>query len=502
LVLGSVFGMFIISIVIIPFMGTEFMPSMDRQMILLSVKLPVGASLEETDHVVQMVEQVMAREPGIEIITAQAGSQAEDNPSEAAGGFGATGAHEGFLWVGLVDKDKRDLSDVEILEKIRKKLPKMKDVKIEALDLSQMLMGGAQTPIEIKIFGKDLNLLKDLANNIVFKIQDVEGLRDVNHSLSEAKPEYHITINREQASRLGLKVSQVATTVQTASLGKIATRLREGNDEIDVRIRLKEEFRDDLNDIKNIPIMSPLNQIVRLDQVASISKGEGPVQITRENQARVVKVMANIYGRDLGSIAKDIRKRLVEVEKNLPPGYFIEMGGQYEEMKDAFIIMIGAFALAVLLVYMIMASQFESFLHPFVIMFTIPLALIGVVVALLITGRPLNLPVLVGFVMLGGIAVNNGIVMVDYINQLKRRGLEKMEAILQACTVRLRPVLITALTTVLGMLPMALSTSEGAEMRAPMAVTVIGGLVATTFLTLFVIPVVYSLVERTKFKEN
>ncbi|MEA2005600.1 MAG: efflux RND transporter permease subunit [Acidobacteriota bacterium] len=497
-ILGSVFGLFIISIIIIPFIGSEFMPSMDRQMILLSVKLPVGASLEETDRVVQMVEQVMAQEPGIEIITAQAGSQAEDNPSEAAGGFGATGAHEGFLWVGLVDKEKRDLSDVEILEKIRRKLPKMKDVKIEALDLSQMLMGGAQTPIEIKIFGKDLNLLKDLANNIVLRIKDVEGLRDVTHSLSEAKPEYHITINREQASRLGLKVSQVATTVQTASLGKIATRLREGNDEIDVRIRLKEEFRDDLDDIRNIPIMTSLNQIVRLDQVASISKGEGPVQITRENQARVVKVMANIYGRDLGSIAKDIRKRIAEVEKSLAPGYFIEMGGQYEEMKDAFIIMIGAFALAVLLVYMIMASQFESFLHPFVIMFTIPLALIGVVAALLITGRPLNLPVLVGFVMLGGIAVNNGIVMVDYINQLKRRGLEKMEAILQACTVRLRPVLITALTTVLGMLPMALSTSEGAEMRAPMAVTVIGGLVATTFLTLFVIPVVYSLVERTK----
>jgi HAE1 family hydrophobic/amphiphilic exporter-1 len=171
-------------------------------------------------------------------------------------------------------------------------------------------------------------------------------------------------------------------------------------------------------------------------------------------------------------------------------------------MQEAFVIMAGAFALATLLVYMIMASQFESFRHPFVIMFTIPLAIVGVILALLVSGRPVSLPVLIGFIMLGGIAVNNGIVMVDYINQLKRRGVDKKEAILQASAVRLRPVLITAFTTVLGMMPMALSVSEGAEMRAPMAITVVGGLVATTFLTLFVIPIIYSLFDKVKFKEK
>jgi len=248
--------------------------------------------------------------------------------------------------------------------------------------------------------------------------------------------------------------------------------------------------------------MIPLNNMVRLDQVASISKGEGPIQITRENQAREVAVTANIAGRDLGSVVGDIKKRIDDLESGLPSGYFTEFGGQYEQMQEAFLIMVGAFALAILLVYMIMASQFESFVHPFVIMFTIPLALIGVILALLILGRPIGLPVLIGFVMLGGIAVNNGIVMVDYINQLKRRGVEKKEAILQASAVRLRPVLITAFTTILGMLPMALSTSEGAEMRAPMAITVIGGLVATTFLTLFVIPIIYSLFDRVKFKKE
>ena len=318
--------------------------------------------------------------------------------------------------------------------------------------------------------------------------------------MAEGKPEYHIRVNREKASRMGLMVSQVANSVQTASLGKVATRFREENEEIDIRVRFEEKYRDSLDDIKNIPIMTPLNTMIRLDQVATITRGEGPLRITRENQAREVTVTANIAGRDLGSVVKDIKKGIVDVERGLPIGYFIEFGGQYEQMQEAFIIMAGAFALASLLVYMIMASQFESFRHPFVIMFTIPLALIGVILALLLTGKPVSLPVLIGFIMLGGIAVNNGIVMVDYINQLKRKGMEKKEAILQACTVRLRPVLITAFTTILGMLPMALSASEGAEMRAPMAVTVVGGLVATTLLTLFVIPIIYSLFDRVSFK--
>jgi len=386
------------------------------------------------------------------------------------------------------------------MERVRGQLPKLKNVKFEAMDMGTMMSGGSQFPVEIKIFGKDLGILKDIADDMVGTIADVEGLRDVTHSLSEGKPEYHIRINREKASRLGLMVSQLANTVQTASLGKVATRYREGNEEVDIRVRFDRKYRDTLEDIKDIPIVTPNNSTIRLDQVATITRGEGPIQITRENQARQITISANIAGRDLGSVVRDIKSRTAGIEKGLPSGYFLEFGGQYADMQDAFIIMAGAFLLATLLVYMIMASQFESFKHPFVIMFTIPLALIGVVVALLITGKPVSLPILIGFVMLGGIAVNNGIVMVDYINQLKRRGVEKKEAILQASSVRLRPVLITALTTVLGMLPMAIDASQGSEMRAPMAITVIGGLIATTFLTLYVIPIIYSLFDRVSFK--
>jgi len=499
-ILGGTLVLLLLSLALIPFLGTEFMPSMDRNMLMLSVKMPVGTSLEETNRVVNMVEDLLAQEPDVDLVTAQVGSQAEDDPADSASGFGATGTHEGSLWIGLAERKKRTLSDSEILEELRKKLPKLMGFKVEALDMSQMMLGGAAAPVEIKIFGSDLNNLKILADTIVEKIQDVEGLRDITHTFSEGKPEYHITINREEASRMGLMVSQVANTVQTASLGKVATRFREGNEEIDIRIRLKEEFRDTLDDIKSIPIMTPLNTMVSLGQVASVSKEEGPIKITRENQARLVTVTGNIAGRDLGSIAKDVKTRIASVEKGLPSGYFIEIGGAYEDMQEAFMIMAGALALAMLLVYMIMASQFESLRHPFVIMFTIPLALIGVLIALLVTGKTVSLAALIGVIMLSGIAVNNGIVMVDYTNQLRKKGMEKLEAILQACAVRLRPVLITALTTILGMLPMAISVSEGSEMRAPMAITVVGGLVATTLLTLFIIPIVYSLVERVKVK--
>jgi HAE1 family hydrophobic/amphiphilic exporter-1 len=502
LVIGVALGLFLLSFVLIPFLGMEFMPASDRDMLILKLKMPVGTALEETDRVVTMVEDLMAKEPYINIISAQVGSQAEDNPSDSASEFSASGPHEAIFWVGLVDQDERDQTDKKILESLRKKLPKFEGVRFEALDLSQMMTGGSQFPIEIKIFGKDLDLLKEIADQTITKIKDVEGLRDLTHSFSEGKPEYHIQIDRERASRLGLTLGQVARTIETASLGRVATRFREGNDEIDIRVRFEKEERDSLEDIENIPILSPLNTMVKLDQIATITKGEGPIQIVRENQARKVTVNANITGRDLGSIMSDIISRMTDLEKNLPAGYFIEYGGQFAEMQDALIIMIAVFALASLLVYMIMASQFESFKHPLVIMFTIPLSFIGVVLALMITGKPISLISLIGFVILGGIAVNNGIVMVDYINQLIRKGQDKKSAILDGCSVRLRPVLITALTTIMGMVPMAISTSAGSEMRAPMAIAVIGGLTATTFLTLFVIPTIYSIFEKVRYKEK
>jgi HAE1 family hydrophobic/amphiphilic exporter-1 len=501
-VLGGALGIFVLSLAIVPFLGTEFMPSMDRDMILLKVKMPIGTALEETNRVVSLVENLMIKQPEINIVSAQAGSAAEEDPSDVASSFSNAGPHEGLLWVGLVNKKFRNLTDVQILEKIRRLLPRLENVKFEALDMSQMMTGGTQAPVEIKIFGKDLATMKEIADSIVARIQDVEGLRDLTHSLSQGKPEYQIKVDRERAAKLGLMVSQVANAVQTATLGRVVTRYREESEEIDVRVRFQEQYRDSVSEIASIPLVTPLNKVVYLNQVATITRGEGPIQITRENQSRRVSVTANIAGRDLGSVVRDIKKRLGPIERQLPSGYFLEFGGAYEQMKETFLVLAGAFALAALLTYMVMASQFESFRHPFIIMFTIPLALIGVVLALLISGRAINLPVLIGFILLAGIAVNNGIVMIDYINQLRRRGLETAEAIVQGAVTRLRAVLLTALTTILGMLPMAISTSEGSEMRAPMAIAVVGGLTATTFLTLFIIPVIYSLFEKASFRKK
>jgi HAE1 family hydrophobic/amphiphilic exporter-1 len=499
-VFAGIFVLLAVSLGLIPFLGTEFLPAQDQDMILYKVKMPVGTALEETDRVVSMVENILDEQPEVTMISAQVGSQVEQDAGDAASGFSNTGTHEGLLWVGLVNREERDASDIEIVERIRRKLPKLRDVKFENLDMSQMLLGGSQTPVEIKLFGADFAELKGLADQIVGMISDVEGLRDVTHTMAAGKPEIQIRIDRERAYRLGLSVYQVASTVQTATLGRVASRYREGSDEIDIRLRFREEYRDSLDGVRSIPIMAPSNRPVYLEQVAAIDYAEGPIQIFRENQARRVSVTANIVGRDLGSVVRDIKTRLAGLEGNLPPGYFLEYGGAYEQMQEAFVILAGVFALAILLVYMVMASQFEHFVHPFIIMFTVPFGVIGVILGLLLTGRPLNLPILIGVVLLSGIAVNNGIVMIDYINQLRRRGVDDREAVVQGAATRLRAVLLTALTTILASLPMAFSRSSGSEFRAPLGIAIVFGLTATTFLTLFVVPCVYSLVNKISFK--
>jgi len=501
-VVGGAALALVAAIAIVPFLGLEFMPAQDMDMIMLKVRLPVGTALEETDRVVSLVENVMAAMPEITMISAQVGSQVEQDAGDAASGFANAGTHEGLLWVGLVKRDKRTESDKQILERIRRKLPNLRAVKFEALDMNQQMLGGASAPVEIKLFGKDLPALKAQADQIVQLISGVEGIRDLTHSLSSGKPEVQIHIDRERAYRLGLSVYQVANTVQTATLGKVATRYREGSDEIDVRLRFKEQYRNSLDEVRSIPLRTAAGQTIYLEQAADISTGEGPIMINRENQARRVSVTANISGRDLGSVVREIKSRLAGFERTLPPGYFLEYGGSYEQMQEAFLILAGAFTLAILLVYMVMASQFEHFTHPFIIMFTVPLGIIGVILGLFITGRTLSIAVLIGVIMLAGIAVNNGIVMIDYINQLIKRGIDKREAILQGATTRLRAIVLTALTTILGTLPMAFSRSSGSEFRAPMGVAIAFGLTATTLLTLFVLPVIYSLFNKIRFKEK
>jgi HAE1 family hydrophobic/amphiphilic exporter-1 len=488
------------ALALIPGLGTEFMPQIDLDMAYLKFSLPVGSSLEESDRVARLIEGVLRSQPEIDVISTQIGNSAEDNPQDQSFQETSTGPHQGQFFIGLTPKTGRKLSNTEVVEALRARMPRLEGVKIESLDMQAMFMGAVMTPVEIKVYGKELTELRSLADTIVARIADVPGLRDVTHTLAEAKPEYHIRIDRDRASRFGLTVNQVETAVQTATVGQVATRYREKGEEYDVRVRFREEFRKSIEQIEQIPILTPLGRSIALGQVSDVDAGTGPVSIDRENQSRRVSITGNISGRDLGGVVRDVKARIADIERALPTGYFLEIGGSYEQMNEAFLILAGVFALALLLVYMVMASQFESFLHPFIIMFTVPLALIGVVAGLLVAGRPVNLPVWIGLILLAGVAVNNAIVMIDYMNQLRRGGMDKREAILQGASTRLRPVILTALTTMLGTIPMAFSRTAGAEMRNPLAITLLGGLVATTFLTLFVIPIMYSLFERVSFK--
>jgi len=484
-------GLLVLTVSLIPFIGTEFIPLGDRPTLILQLKMPPGTSLEETSKVVGQIEDVILKLKDVDSVSSFGGLY-EGGKMDVGMGFGSSEVNEATIMIKLKDKKDRQFSSQEIQEIIRKNLPKIREAEISFMDMSQQMLGGS-SPVEIKIFGKDLSRLKEIGNEIAKKISKIEGIRDAKSSLVESKPEMAIKIDREKAAHLGLSLGQIGATVRNSMQGVVATKLRQAGEEIDIRVRYRPEYRQDIEDIKRITIFSPLGKPILLGQVAEISKKQGPVKINREDQSRVVLVTANTVGRDIGSVVKDIKKELADY--SLPVGYFIEYGGSYKQMKDSFKVLTGALILAILLVYMVMASQFESLVYPFIVMFEIPLAFIGVGWALFITRQTLSLTSFMGIIMLAGIVVNNAIVLIDYVNQLRKKGMDTLNALIEGGTTRLRPILITSLTTIFGMLPMALSFQEGSEMMRPMAITVIGGLLVSMMLTLVVIPVIYGLVE-------
>ena len=492
-------GMLITTVAAIPLIGTEFMPTSDQGMMLLGIKMPVGTSLEKTNEAVNQIESGVIEIDGVAAITSFVGLDETSRSESIALGLGSAGINEAQIFIRLEDKKDRKYSALEIQEIIREKLLNEKDIEISFTDMEKVLISGTGSSIEIKVFGKDINKLKDITDEIAQEISGVEGMRDINTTLGKGKPEMVIKIDRERASQFGLTVGQIGSVVKNSAQGVVATQLRKSGEEIDIRIRYDEVYRDDLESIENLPIISSSGAKITLKQVAQISEEKGPVKINREDQLRVVSVTANTTNRAVGDIVDDIKKKLNSSEfLKLPNGYFIEYGGSYKQMQDTFGTLTIALILAIILVYMVMACQFESLIHPLIVMAELPLAFIGVGLALLITGQNLSLPSFMGIIILSGIVVNNAIVLIDYINQLRAQGIEKCQAIIKGGTTRLRPILITSLTTIFGMLPMAVAVEEGSEMMRPMAVAVIGGLAVSTVLTLVVIPVIYSLAEKHK----
>jgi HAE1 family hydrophobic/amphiphilic exporter-1 len=502
LVLTGVLLLFVASIVLSVLLGSEFVPQQDQSMVFLKVRMPVGTRLAETDRVIRYVEDQSLKDKNVLSTMVTVGMN-EQNSQDSASGFNPAGSYEATLWAYLETSSKRDISDKQIIETWRQYFPDLKKGKMQFIDMSSAFMGGSNSnPIEFSFFGRELETLESIAHKVKERMVTIEGVRDVEVSLDKSKPEYQLKIKKEEASKLGLTPYDISRQVQTFTIGTVASRIMLEGEEREIRVRLKKKDRDTIEDLKRLVIATPTGKKVYLSQIVEFNPSFGAVRIDRENQVRKVSVSANFVGGDLGSIVNEILAQSKDITDNLPEGYFYEMGGQYKEMVESFATMLFALLLALVLVYAVMASQFESLKYPFIIMFTIPLAFIGVAVLLAVTGKHVSLPAIMGFIMLAGIVVNNGIVMVDYINQLIAKGMDKFDALVRGAVVRLRPIIITALSTMMGMLPMALAQSEGSEMRAPMAIALIGGLLASTMLTLFIVPILYSFFSKVKIKKT
>ncbi|MCK4654568.1 MAG: efflux RND transporter permease subunit [Candidatus Cloacimonetes bacterium] len=497
IVIVGVLFLLTLLIPILGVIGTEFMPERDIPFMVLNVKMPTGTPLDESDAVVKQIEDVFLETEGVMNVMAMVGPMSDaqaladpTNPQEV---------NESQVFVRLHEQSDRELTYKEIQEQVRSKLPKVEGAEFNFMSSEEMMGGGGAKPIEISIYGKDLDKLKEISLLIESRMNKVEHVTDVVNSVKEGKPEYHIIIDKDKAFKYGLTAAQIASAIKTSSLGTLCGIFRKGGEEINITVRLEEEKRNSFEDIMHFSIISPMGFSVPLNQIAHLEPAEGPRKITHEKQSRKVLLSASVTGtNDMGGTVKNIQAAIADIEENLPSGYYLDYGGAYEDMQEAFVTLGLALLLAIILVYSVMASQFESLRQPFIVMFTMPLAVIGVMLILGITGTTLSVVSFVGGIILAGIVVNNGIVLIDHINQLRMSGMVKYEAILQGGMDRLRPVLITAITTIGGMLPMAISSGEGSEMKSPMALTVIGGLISATFLTLIVIPIIYSVVAKRK----
>ena len=489
-ILGLVIS--ILSTATLATVGAEFFPTTDQGQVSVTVTLPDGASIEETAEMAKVVEKKVEKIPEIDTIFTQIGGS---GISSIMGGS----ANSANITVKLKPLKERKRSDSDIADEIREKTRDIAGAKIscETSTMSMASMGSSAISIEIK--GDDLETLKKIGEQFKAEVAKVDGTREVKTSMSDGKPEIRINLNRAIASQYGLTAAQISSQISSTIKGKTVTTFKTDGDEIDVVLKGDDMYKESINNLQNIMISTNSGSSIPLNLIADVKIERGPISINRDNQSRLVTVTSDIYGRDLNSVVKDIEARISKIQ--LPEGYSYDMGGENEQMVESFTKLAKALLIAVALVYMILASQFESLLNPFIIMFTVPMAIAGGALALAITRRNVSVIAFIGVIILAGIVVNNAIVLIDYINIRRSRGESRTEAILNSGPRRLRPIFMTTLTTILGLIPMALGIGEGAEMEAPLATTVIGGLLYSTVLTLVYIPVVYSLFDdlRSKF---
>lgn len=485
--------------VFIGLIGTEFFPEMDQGEARGSIVLPVGLSVDETDSLVRKIEKIIEDNVPERTVSLVRMGQSE---SGFASIMGREGPNIGEFLIELVDKDQRDRSSAEIaesLEELAKDLAGAEEINFTTEDpLMQLLFGGAGA-ITIELYGYDIAESDSLAQVLKSGMEKIPGVYGVTVSREKGKPELQVKIDREKAAAFGLSVSQIASTIRKNFYGTVSTAYREAGEQRDIFVRLSDSDRESAFDLENIFVTTSLGTRVPISNLAVLEEGVGPVEIERNNRERVVRIQSGLRGRPLGDVANDLRRFLSQVK--LPEGYATSVSGSIEQQATAFRNLFVALILGMILVYMVMAAQFESFVDPFVVIFSVPFGIVGVIWFLLLTGKTLNLMSFIGMVMLVGIVVNNSIVLVDYTNLLRKRGMELREAVLTAGQTRLRPILMTALTTVFALVPLALSKGEGAEIWNSLAVAVIGGLLFSTMISLVLVPTLYAIFEeRTKAK--
>jgi len=489
LVLGIAVALFIGSLFLARLVGNEFMPEADEGEVRISGEMEVGTRLGIMEEKFNTVAAIVRKDvPEISSVVESIGGS----------GFRASGSHVGEMRISLVPQSERSRSSEEIATALRKKLASIPGFTTRlrtggGLFILRMGQGGGDR-VQVEVRGYDLEIADALAREVMKLVEEVDGVTDARLSREIGTPEEIIVIDRQKAADMKLTVSQIANTLQTFLTGTRASNYREGGDEFWIRVKVKDAEQMSLDDLLDLTLTNNEGQPVMLRNVVNAQPRRGPVLIQRKDQERIVTVSANISGRDMGSIIGDIQQKLRSLP--VPRDFLILFTGDFEEQQKAFRELLLGLILALMLVYMVMASLYESLRDPFVVMFSIPLAAIGVILILFLTNTTFNVQSYIGCIMLGGIVVNNAILLVDYTNLLRRR--DKMpirEAIEEAGRRRLRPILMTATTTIFALIPLALGLSEGGEAQAPMARAVIGGLLSSTLITLVIIPVVYSVFE-------
>jgi HAE1 family hydrophobic/amphiphilic exporter-1 len=481
-------GVLLATAALVPRLGSELIPQLSQGEFLADLRLAPGTPLEQTDRAMAAAQQHAMEQPEIALTYAVTGTgnRLDASPTDA-------GENTGRLAVTLAPGTGAD-EEARVIDELRGRFDTLAGVQYQ---FSRPALFSFASPLEVTITGYDLDRLRQVAEQVRLGMQASPTFSDIKSTVEAGNPEIQIVFDQERAAQLGITVRELADRVVSSVRGNVATRYKLREKKIDVLVRSIDTRASSVEEIRSLIVNPGSSRPLPLSAVADVTVATGPAEIRRTRQQRVAVVTANLSAGDLGSAVTELEGIVAGVE--MPVGTTAAVSGQSDDMKDSFRSLQFAMLLAVFLVYLVMASQFESLLHPFVILLTIPLALTGSVWAMFLTGTTVNVVAYIGLIMLAGIVVNQSIVLIDAVNQARERGLSKHDAIQEAGRLRLRPIIITKLTTILGLLPMALGLGEGAEIRQPMAITVIGGVAIASFFTLLVIPVVYSLLDRKHF---